>query len=381
METSPTRCERPVVSEWFPRGTSAPHGEDIWPEPADCDIFSSMSLDLRFEVRLLRGPGAGTSRFEDFHGSRRILVGRSQKADLRLDHSTVSDRHAVIERRGVAWWVEDVGSSNGTLLNERPLAPGEPALLKPGDVLCVGPFLLLALDAGLEERTEEGASTQSLALGLVADLLAAGEVGPMARLVAVSCRAEPSVLPIPLGRPVVLGRDPGCHLVLADPEVSKRHAKIYVDREGCWLADLDSKNGTFVSGRRVQGLWRLEHGQEIQVGGSALLFEDPAQEVLEDLAQAARDIVQESPPKASLPMEIEDLGEPGDRSGALPPVPEKSVEPEVYDGQAGPGQQQQEAPEAEEDSEGNLVWLVGLSVGGLAILGAGVALYFLVFGQ
>ena len=44
----------------------------------------------------------------------RFLLGRSNtQADLRLDDPNVSRQHAVIERVGAAWYVVDLGSTNG----------------------------------------------------------------------------------------------------------------------------------------------------------------------------------------------------------------------------------------------------------------------------
>lgn len=50
----------------------------------------------------------------------------------------------------------------------------------------------------------------------------------------------------------VIGRDPGCDIVIADPNVSKKHAKISVQGPSVFLEDLGSTNGTFVNGKRVQ---------------------------------------------------------------------------------------------------------------------------------
>jgi diguanylate cyclase (GGDEF)-like protein len=60
-----------------------------------------------------------------------LRIGRMPDNEIVLDDDGVSRRHARIERRGDAWFVMDVGSRNGTLLNERELE-GE-AKLANGD--------------------------------------------------------------------------------------------------------------------------------------------------------------------------------------------------------------------------------------------------------
>ena len=63
-------------------------------------------------------------------------IGRSSSNTIVLDNGYVSTEHAIITRRGDQWWLEDMGSRNGTLLNEMPL--GEAAVISVGDVIAVG---------------------------------------------------------------------------------------------------------------------------------------------------------------------------------------------------------------------------------------------------
>jgi hypothetical protein len=46
-----------------------------------------------------------------------VLIGRSREADVRLSDPNVSRRHAVIRRIGSAFWIADLDSTNGTLVN------------------------------------------------------------------------------------------------------------------------------------------------------------------------------------------------------------------------------------------------------------------------
>lgn len=58
-------------------------------------------------------------------------------------------------------------------------------------------------------------------------------------------------------KPVAIGREPGNELELEDQRVSRYHAVIWAER-GCWhVRDLDSANGTFLDGERVQGSVKL----------------------------------------------------------------------------------------------------------------------------
>ena len=64
------------------------------------------------------------------------VVGRAIECDLRLEDTYVSQQHARIFGKNGSWYVEDLGSTNGTFVNEQRLAA--PAMLAPGDRIRVG---------------------------------------------------------------------------------------------------------------------------------------------------------------------------------------------------------------------------------------------------
>lgn len=64
----------------------------------------------------------------------------------------------------------------------------------------------------------------------------------------------------------VIGRDPACHVVIEDPHVSLQHAQLEVTRGGAWLTDLQSTNGTFVTGGRLQRPVWLDVPAEFRIG-------------------------------------------------------------------------------------------------------------------
>lgn len=64
---------------------------------------------------------------------------------------------------------------------------------------------------------------------------------------------------------LLLGRDPHCDVLIAERQVSRRHASIVLDGERYVLQDLNSKNGTFVNGQELEGAHVLQDGDEIQI--------------------------------------------------------------------------------------------------------------------
>ena len=70
-----------------------------------------------------------------------ILVGRDQICDLILDEKTVSAEHARLSYHHGNWWVEDLDSRNGTLLNLELLST--PAVVVSGDELQLGQVIII----------------------------------------------------------------------------------------------------------------------------------------------------------------------------------------------------------------------------------------------
>jgi Protein of unknown function (DUF3662)/FHA domain len=71
----------------------------------------------------------------------------------------------------------------------------------------------------------------------------------------------------------VIGRSRDCDIVLADANVSRRHAEILPTEGGWSVGDLGSTNGTAVNGRRIRGAVSLSGGDRIEIGTSELRFE------------------------------------------------------------------------------------------------------------
>ncbi len=67
-----------------------------------------------------------------------------------------------------------------------------------------------------------------------------------------------------------VGRNASCQLSLDDPLVSRRHAILYVSRDGVLVEDLGSRNGVLVNGQRIEGRVDLRAGDKILIGGQEL---------------------------------------------------------------------------------------------------------------
>jgi hypothetical protein len=109
-------------------------------------------LDTARELERTMVPGAGVSRAPPLtvqaeQGTPivvdrdRFLIGRGRHCDLVVESAKVSREHAVIRREGEAWWIEDLGSSNGTWhgrsrIDRRRIADGDEFLICAAPIRC-----------------------------------------------------------------------------------------------------------------------------------------------------------------------------------------------------------------------------------------------------
>ena len=194
------------------------------------------------------GPLAG----ERFPIESEVSLGR-EGADITLDDPEVSRRHAAVRPVDGGVEVTDLGSSNGTFVNDERI--DGPKRLAAGDAIRVGRTSLeieVAVPARPTETVRSPAVVRPAAL-LVKD-------GPLAgQRFAVESELS-------------LGRE-GADITFDDPEISRRHASIRPADGTVELSDLGSANGTFVNGERIQEPRRLGDGDLIRLGRTSLQVE------------------------------------------------------------------------------------------------------------
>ena len=109
--------------------------------------------------------------------------------------------------------------------------------------------------------------------------------GPVATIIYVSPDGMETDFSLDAENPI--GRHPANTIRLNDREISKKHAVIELRGQEWWARDLNSSNGTFVNGRKINER-RLEDGDRIQLGSMLLQFrlESPA-----ETRESVRDLV------------------------------------------------------------------------------------------
>jgi pSer/pThr/pTyr-binding forkhead associated (FHA) protein len=222
-----------------------------------------------------------------------LIVGRKD-GDLLLDDPLVSGKHCQIVARHGDYVLQDLGSTNGTMVDGRLVRE---VVLKPGNEIQVGSTRLI-LFTGASEGTlvdaEDAAApssspTNQLEIAWLLDEELVELAGSSERtrttadVIGQDLRLPPglnAVLEVVAGQDtgkvfrftrgnVNIGRRAG-EVPLSDGEVSRRHSVIEVfGREMIFLRDLGSTNGTYHNGRRL-AVGRLRSGDTIGVGKTVL---------------------------------------------------------------------------------------------------------------
>ena len=73
-------------------------------------------------------------------------------------------------------------------------------------------------------------------------------------------------------RPLLIGREATCQVVLAETKVSREHARIVLEQADYFLEDFNSTNGTFVNGNPVNRRRQLHHNDQIHFADVLCVF-------------------------------------------------------------------------------------------------------------
>ena len=99
-------------------------------------LYLFLLWTARSALKDLRRSAAGLQAGSAYDLSDGALLGRGDEADIVLQDNFASTRHARLVPHGDVIVLEDLGSTNGTYLNEEPLRGPQP--LHPGDKIRIG---------------------------------------------------------------------------------------------------------------------------------------------------------------------------------------------------------------------------------------------------
>ena len=108
-------------------------------EGTDPSALTELTADVRSDAERENQPRItafwdGGSLTRPLPASGTLTIGRSTSCDVRIDHSSVSRKHAILHV-GAINKVEDAGSQNGTRIAGRMAPSGAQVPVAPGDVV------------------------------------------------------------------------------------------------------------------------------------------------------------------------------------------------------------------------------------------------------
>ena len=226
-----------------------PVGGPVLARPGDVIALGDSRIEVG-SVPTAEAPAGDTLAYEvevaggsSFSLTAPLEVGRDPTAGVPLTgDDRVSWRHARLTPGGEGVTVDDLGSRNGTFVDGERVAAS--IVVQPGSRVHVGDTVLIV----------RGGNARETATAVVR-VVDGADVG----------------LEVELSGTLTVGRDPSAGLPLPDDaQVSRLHARLYVDGDEISLEDLGSRNGTFINGQLVRGASALQDGDTIVTGSTVL---------------------------------------------------------------------------------------------------------------
>ena len=173
-----------------------------------------------------------------------LFIGRSKLCAVRLDSADVSSRHARMGYEGGEFWIEDLGSTNGTFVNGQQIAGRVD--IAPGTPITLGREITI-FGVVSEDQISNAASFRGLT-----DLSPTTSEQRYPVLVSVSEVARPARLVLNRGTAVTIGRDPNSDMWLGAPHVSRKHCSVVMTHSNALAVTDFSTNGTAYDGGVLQ---------------------------------------------------------------------------------------------------------------------------------
>jgi pSer/pThr/pTyr-binding forkhead associated (FHA) protein len=176
-----------------------------------------------------------------------VVLGRAAEVDVPLLSKNVSRKHAKLRFQGKKILIEDLGSSNGVLVNGAKIVG--PTEVLAGSEFQIGEFTV-------KITSQEPETSQ----------------GSLGSLIGQNGAFLDKILTIKAGDNIV-GRGSECDVFVADGSISRRHAILTASVDKFVVRDMGSANGTFVNGQKIQDITPVRSGEVVRFGSLSFRLE------------------------------------------------------------------------------------------------------------
>lgn len=287
-----------------------------------------------------------------------ITFGRQSDCDIVLEAHGVSRQHARMSTNRSLLEIEDLGSGNGTIVNQIKLNSKEKTPIKNGDKIRIEEFEIEIVSQDVaksiapppsatlppkpvakptlsEEKKSEASTTKPplekeptasesefkeskfditdpdiIEIKMIKKVLGALDPDKMPSLTVTSEPFAGKKVIFEEGQEEIsIGRDDDCDLSLNSNVISRRHANLTVKWGGHVLTDLDSKNSTFVNGNKIKEA-TLKDGDEIVFGTIKAIFKNPQEFDIQSIAETLKEPQKTEEPKTPPVSDVAKLSTP-----------------------------------------------------------------------
>lgn len=248
-----------------------------------------MNQQNRFKLRLINDNNSTPPKEFELTKSE-ITIGREENVDVPIPATAVSRRHARLTLEGDQYFIEDLGSSNGTFINGEPLTKRRP--LNSGDRIRLGQIINLVYEAPVVEShktavhsaesnktvvgsAEPGKTVMRAAPAQPAHVMKTmmGEVpiiqqnaGPRELIVTIAGGASQTYSLTHTSYSI--GRADSNDIIIPSQIVSSRHARLEQVNGGGYqlIVVAEAKNPVLFEGRAIEGSHVMHHGDIMRIG-------------------------------------------------------------------------------------------------------------------
>ena len=192
-----------------------------------------------------------------------IKLGRLRDNDVPLRETNISRQHAIITFSNGEYRITDI-STNGTFLNGELIGKNNEKILRSGDNIEIGNFVI---NVEIESDLKKFEKTSVIIQHSFSDSLIGNSKSffPYIEVKSGLTSGEKYEF-IEEFEEIILGRSPDCDIQIPHKSVSKNHAKIVKRGREFEIIDLNSSNGTYVNGVKIEGSVKLKDRDEIILG-------------------------------------------------------------------------------------------------------------------
>jgi len=222
----------------------------------------------------------GSTKGQSFElAQNEMIIGRSDGLAITIDERVVSRQHARLTYQDGSYYIEDLGSSNGTYLNGELVT--RKMKLASGDQVSLGHQVILQFEdpqADLAATLAGNDQLQTMMEGEVeGGTLLESEPG-LNTLVASSTDAQPPVLLVTIAgvkttshalqaQSITIGRSEDNDIVIPSPVISRHHARLERVGDGYQIQpQAGATNALVLAGEPITSLYLLQHGDTITIG-------------------------------------------------------------------------------------------------------------------